>query len=139
MAPLSTPASSLFLPVLSLPSSLPLSTSERTRRALYQRECAYGGEPAGRAEICCVSLWENNRLLRGYDAHLQSENSLKMSLPITPEAKDHRAVLGLLATMTGASDSIRTSPAQEAVERLLGNLLAKLCRFGSAFHFRRDE
>jgi len=62
-----------------------------------------------------------------------------MSLPITPEAKDHRAVLGLLATMTGASDSIRTSPAQEAVERLLVNLLAKLCRFGSAFHFRRDE
>lgn len=46
---------------------------------------------------------------------------------------------GLLATMTSISDPIRTSPAREAVERLLVNLLAKLCRFGSAFHFRDDE
>lgn len=44
--------------------------------------------------------------------------------------------VGALLAMTSISDPIRTSP---AVERLLVNLLAKLCRFGSAFHFRDDE
>lgn len=62
-----------------------------------------------------------------------------MSLPIASGAEDHRVASRFLATMTGTSDPIRTSPVREAVERLLVNLLAKLCRFGSAFHFRDDE
>lgn len=85
------------------PLSRCLSTSEHARRALYQRECARilqvaGGR--GRAHIhtgkekytyISTRMWRfpgKTTVWCGHDAHLQSENSLKMSFPIAPTAKD---------------------------------------------------
>lgn len=79
MVPLSTPHI-----LLSSRSSIPLPFYIEARAAciistwMRVRRWARGAS----GDICGFSLWENNRLLRGYNAHLQSENSLKMSLPI---------------------------------------------------------
>lgn len=61
-----------------------------------------------RGDICdaplSLSLWENNRLLREYDVHLQSENSLKMSLTIArARAQGGGSSCGAAASRRGAS------------------------------------
>jgi len=115
----------LLLPLRATPFPLPLSIfyiGECARRCIISTWMRVrAGLPAGWAEIYVVLLSGKTTDCCRHDAHLQLENSLKMSLPIAPTvavtaAVDHRAAWtgapGFPQTMTGTSDPIRTSPAR---------------------------
>lgn len=118
--PISLPSFSLHPPTPLSSLRLPFYIGERTACIISTWMRVEGKDVRGAGgDICGISLWENNRLLRAWRASSVGKftQNVVADHAVGDATVDHRVACAAptsLTTMTGTSDPIRTSPARSA-------------------------